>query len=183
MKKRILSAIACVAMLALTTGMMTGCGSKEAKLENQAVCSTIEDFEYGGKTLGTDESTYLLRLMDDDKYTMTVTTLTNMGGSVLGSTGYVTYGTYERGEVSDGAEEINLKAPAKVVYSSQSTMGGYAFDYDTDVDTEYVIPGGDDSKVDKAAFLEAIGCNADQTVYIIEDTEGVATCQLTFDAE
>lgn len=184
MKKKLLSPISCIAALTLTAGMMTGCGTvKEAKMENQAICSTIGDFEYGGTTLGTEESTYYLQLMDDKTYEMTVTKMTNMSGSVLGVIGYVTYGTYEKGQVTDGSEEITLKAPTRVTYSSQSTMGGYAMDFDTAVDTQYIIPGSDDSIVDKATFLESIGCNVDQIVYILHDTQGKATCQMTLDAQ
>lgn len=184
MTKKVLAPIACVAALTLTAGMMTGCGTtKEVKMVNQAAYATIGDFEYGGSKLGTEETTYYLQLMDDETYTMTVTALTNMSGNVLGSTVYVNYGTYEKGEVTDGSEEVTLKAPTRVTYASQSTMGGYAMDYDTAVDTEYIIPGGDDSVVDKDTFLEGIGCDADQTVYIVQDTEGKATCQMTLDAE
>lgn len=184
MKKKAAGIIACAAALTLTVGMMTGCGStKEAKLVNQGTCATIGDYEYGGTVLGTEETTYYLQLMDDKSYEMTVNKLTNMDGNLAGTIAYVTYGTYEKGEVTDGNEEIMLKAPTRVTYASQSTLGGYAFDYDTDVDKEFIIPGGDDSTMDKAAFLTGIGCDSDQTVYIVEDTEGNATCQMTFDAE
>ena len=183
MKKKLLMALTCIAVLSLSIGVMTGCGEKKVSMKNQAICSTIADYEYGGTVLGTDETTYLLHLMDDGSYSMTVTTLTNMGGMVLGSTGYVSYGTYERGGVTDGKEAISLSVPTRVVYSSQSSMGGYAFDYDTDVDTEFIIPGGDDTAMSKAAFIEGIGFGETKTVYIIQNSVGAATCQMTFDAE
>ena len=179
MRKKFLALLLCL-VVAFT---MVGCGSSSAKIASTYAYSAISDFVYGGTVMGTNTDAYVLTLYSDNSYEMTMTQVTNMSGTDAGTTSIASFGTYKKGASADGYLSIELTAASRLVYNSFSTLGGYAFDYDTDTTTEFIIPGGDDVAIDKAAFMTQLGYNESRTVYIALDTENKETCHMEFTAQ
>lgn len=178
MKKAIITMLIGAATLGLV-----GCGSSEAKMTGSYTNAISSDLEYGGTVLGKNYDAYALYLYDNNTYTLTYTDTSVISDTVGGTTAITTYGTYEKGEASDGYANVTLKAADRVVYDSYSTMGGYSMSYDTTVDESYIIPGGDDTSITKEEFVSQLGYAEDKTVYIVLDSSNAETCQFTFDAQ
>lgn len=180
MKKRLVALILCGVM---TMGVLAGCGSSSANLAGVYATSAAGEYEYGGAVLGTECDGYDLKLYSDNSYVLTVTTTTIMSDTAAGVISTTVYGTYTKEDASNGYVPVTLSAASRIVYASNSTLGGYAFDYDTDEDTEYIIPGGDDSIIDKNTFIEQLGYSGETTVYIALDSSNNETSTLSFEAQ
>lgn len=179
MKKKFLTTILCVVM---ALGIVA-CGSSNssAKIANIATGSSMGDYEYGGTVLGTEYDVSTLTLYEDGTYELIDSWITDMSGVIGGTTSSKVYGTYKKGEATNGFVPIELSAATRVVYASNSTLGGYAFDYDTDIDTDFIIPGGDDTAIDKATFISELGYGETRTVYISTNVDGAENCMLMFE--
>ncbi len=174
MKKK----IALVLALAVAMLSLVGCGSSAAKLSGSYAYGTMSEYSYAGTVMGNQYDVYSINLLDDGSYEMTYTNNVDMGGVIAGTTTMTTYGTYTKGSAADGYIDVVLKAPTRMIYNSYSTLGGFAFSYDTDTDTEFVIPGGDDTAISKADFLNQLGYGQDRTVYIVLDSNNQETCHI-----
>lgn len=159
---------------------LAGCGTSGPELTGNYAGGGMSEFKYGDSVLGMNYSTSDIQLFDDNTYEMTESTIIDMGGTAAGTTIVTSYGEYVKGETSDGYVELTLKAPNRLVYASYSTLGGFAFDYDTNVDTDFIIPGGDDVAIDKDSFFEELGYTADNTLYIVLDSNNNETCQVEY---
>ena len=93
---------------------------------------------------GTDYDEYQLTLKEDGTYEMVMTEATYAYNMLLAHTSVTTYGTYEKGDSSDGATACKLSEATRIVYNSYSDVGGYNLSYDTDSIDKYPIelPGG-----------------------------------------
>ena len=180
MKKRVTALLLC-ALMAVSTLALTACGGGEATLKGNYESGSVEEYLYGGTPLGTNANSWDLKLYDDGTYEMVFTQITIMSEMAGGVTNYTVYGTYTDGTVADGYHSVELSAAERIVYGSYSTLGGYAFDYDTDVDTEFIIPGGDDVAIEKDAFISELGHGEATTIYIAQDAEGADTCHFEFE--
>lgn len=182
MKKKFLATALCVVM---SVGLMAcgGSSSSSAKVANIATGSSSGDYEYGGAVLGTEYDVSTLTLYENGTYELVDSWITDMGGVIGGTTSSTVYGTYKKGETTDGYIPVELSAATRIVYASNSTLGGYAFDYDTDTDTEFIIPGGDDVAIDKDSFISQLGYGETKTVYIGTNSDGAENCMLTFELQ
>lgn len=180
MKKRV-TALLLSAVMVVSTLALTACGGSEAALKGNYESGSVEEYTYGGMVLGTNANSWDLKLYDDGTYEMVVAQVTIMSEMAGGVTNYTVYGTYTDGSVADGYHSVELSAAERIVYGSYSTLGGYAFDYDTDVDTEFIIPGGDDVAIAKDAFISELGHGAATTIYIAQDAQGADTCHFEFE--
>ena len=113
---------------------------------------------------GTDYDEYQLTLKEDGTYEMVMTEATFAYDMLLGHTSVTTYGTYEKGDSSDGATACKLSEATRIVYNSYSDVGGYNLSYDTDSIDEYPIelPGG--VMTEKEDFFAQYG--AERTAYL-----------------
>ena len=113
---------------------------------------------------GTDYDEYQLTLKEDGTYEMVMTEATFAYDMLLGHTSVTTYGTYEKGDSSDGATACKLSEATRIVYNSYSDVGGYNLSYDTDSIDEYPIelPGG--IMTEKEDFFAQYG--AERTAYL-----------------
>lgn len=180
MKKKFTVILLCVLMV-MSTLALTACGGGEAQLKGNFESGLVEEYVYGGTPLGTNATSWDVKIYDDGSYEMTITQITIMSEMAGGVTNYTLYGTYTDGTVADGYHSMELSKPERIVYGSYSTLGGYAFDYDTDVDTQFIIPGGDDVPIDKEAFIAGLGHDKAVTIYIAQDAEGKDTCHFEFE--
>ncbi|MEC9484852.1 MAG: hypothetical protein UMR38_03120 [Candidatus Izemoplasma sp.] len=111
---------------------LAACGNEEAAtLESSHTYSDTVPFEYQGTVLGDTHSVYLVNLYSDGTYKVVNTSVSIIGGANGGSTVWEYYGTYEKGEAVDGFIPLTLNDPTRAIYTSYSTMGGYAFNYDS----------------------------------------------------
>ena len=115
---------------------------------------------------GTDYDEYQLTLKEDGTYEMVMTEATYAYNMLLAHTSVTTYGTYEKGDSSDGATACKLSEATRIVYNSYSDVGGYNLSYDTDSIDEYPIelPGG--IMTEKEDFFAQYG--AERTAYLDE---------------
>ncbi|MBQ2901464.1 MAG: hypothetical protein IJE49_06400 [Agathobacter sp.] len=180
MKKRITALLLCAVMV-VSAFALTACGGKEATLKGNYESGAMGDYLYGGMKLGTTTTSYDLKLYDDGSYELVVAEIVIMSEMAGGVTNFTVYGTYEDGTVADGYHSVKLSAAERIVYGSYSTLGGYAFDYDTDVDTEFIIPGGDDVAIAKDKFISELGYGKETTIYIAQNAEGADTCHFEFE--
>ena len=97
---------------------------------------------------------------------MVMTEATYAYNMLLAHTSVTTYGTYEKGDSSDGATACKLSEATRIVYNSYSDVGGYNLSYDTDSIDEYPIelPGG--IMTEKEDFFAQYG--AERTAYLDE---------------
>ena len=125
-----------------SSGNAAGGASADAATTGASVYIYGEDKEnsYGG----TDYDEYQLTLNEDGTYEMVMTEATYAYNMLLAHTSVTTYGTYEKGDSSNGATPCTLSEASRIVYNSYSDIGGYNLSYDTDSIDEYPIelPGG-----------------------------------------
>lgn len=106
---------------------------------------------------------YELTLFEDGTYQMTMTEAMCGYSMVLGHTTVTSFGTYEKGESSDGYTACELSEATRIMYNGFSDMGGYNLSHDTDSCTFPVeLPGG--IMTEKEDFWAQYG--AARTVYI-----------------
>lgn len=179
--KRKLTAVLLCALMAFSSLLLTACGGSEATLVSNHACGLVEEYTYGGTPMGTTSKSWDLKLYDDGSYEMVVSDVTIMSEMAGGVTTYTVYGTYTDGSVADGYHSMELSVPERIVYSSYSTLGGYAFDYNSDVDTEFIIPGGDDVPMPLNEFLAGLGHGSATTIYITQNAEGADTSHFEFE--
>lgn len=167
-----------VAVVAVMLVALAGCGSSGSKLAGSYANGSMKEYEYGGTVMGMTYDTYSINIYDDNTYAMTFTNLVDMGGVAAGTTTITSYGSYKKGASADGFVELTIDVPTRMIYNSYSTLGGFAFDYDTDKDTEYIIPGGDDQAITKDEFMNQLGYSSAKTFYIALDSTNAETCHL-----
>ena len=104
-----------------------------------------------------------MTLFEDGTYQMTMTEAMCGYSMVLGHTTVTSFGTYEKGESSDGYTACELSEATRIMYNGFSDMGGYNLSHDTDSCTFPVeLPGG--IMTEKEDFWAQYG--AARTVYI-----------------
>jgi len=163
---------------------LVGCGGGgSSQLSGSYANGSMEEYFYGETPMGMNYLTYSINTYENNTYEMTYTEVTDMHGVAAGTTTITTYGTYSKGTAADGFVEMTLEAPERMIFNSYSTLGGYAFDYDTDTDEEYILPGGDDVPMSKDEFTSLLGYNASRNVYIALDSSNNETCQIELNQE
>ncbi|MEE0106222.1 MAG: glycoside hydrolase family 3 N-terminal domain-containing protein [Lachnospiraceae bacterium] len=147
---------------AKSSGDAKSAASTDASATNGGVYIYGEDKDnsYGG----TDYDEYQLTLNEDGTYEMTMTEATYAFDMLLAHTSVTTYGTYEKGDSSDGATACKLSEANRIIYNSYSDVGGYNLSYDTDTVSEYPVelPGG--IMTEKEDFFNQ--CGPQRTVYL-----------------
>lgn len=116
---------------------------------------------------------YELTLFEDGTYQMRMTEATSGYSMVLSHTAVTTFGTYEKGESSDGYTACELSEATRIIYNGFSDMGGYNLSHDSNSCTFPVeLPGG--IMTEKEDFWTQFG--AARTVYI----DDAATSKMVF---
>ncbi len=174
--KRILS----IVMIALTVLSLTGCSAKKVELVGNYANGLKEEYLYQGTPMGFNYKSTSVKVFSDETYEMSVTETIDMFGTVAGTTVTTSYGTFTKGEGVDGFLEMTLSAASRVVYASYNSLGGFAFEYDTDVDTAFIIPGGDDSTLTKDEFIVGLGLDKEKVAYIVLDSSNNESSHLEF---
>ena len=106
---------------------------------------------------------YELTLYEDETYKMTKTEASCGYSMLLSNTTVTAFGTYTKGESTDGYTPCELSEAVRILYNGYSDMGGYNMSYDTD-NQEFPVelPGG--TMTEKEDFWAQFG--AATTVYI-----------------
>ena len=165
-------------MVVMALVALTACSQKEATLESSHAFSETTPFEYGGTRLGDNHESYLVNLYSDGTYSLVYSKVTILGGTNGGVTIWESFGKYVKGGAADGFLELTLEQATRAVYTSYSTLGGYAFAYDSASveDWSTVELGGGIMVGDEATFLS----NApERTFFVVLNTQGELTAQLS----
>ena len=173
--KKMLNMVMLVAILTMT---LVGCADNTPELVETYANGDTWEYIYGDTVMGSTYGATSVETYSDDTYAMKYTEVIDMGGMAAGTTVITAYGSYVKGETKDGFIDLILEAPTHLIYDSYSTLGGYAFDYDTNIDTEFIIPGGDDVAMDKDTFLSRLDYTESKTLYIALDSNNNETTRL-----
>jgi len=180
MFKKVFVKFASITMALGLVFTLAACGEEEteAVMESSHSYGEAGDFEYEGTVLGMEVDAVLVDLYDDGTYRVTKSSVVTMNGSASGSTFWEYYGEYEKGEPSSGFKELTLQDPTRAIYTSYSTMGGYAFQYDsaTVEDWSTVELAGGIAVEDEADFLSHV---PGETFYIALNSNNEETAQLS----